>query len=221
MSRYGATLLTVLTHGYLCMGTFLAAEQAWHLLNDANILYSQNRYANSLVLSVYSVEETGRSRIYLEQTEQVLRGETVTLEETKERCKVHMVKLQQGRSPLTIHASSSSAGIPPAPGSSEAAEVFLQLHKTRQKREEAAPRETHQKRFEALYVDPIDGVRNWNTPAATQESDAWDMLYVAGIEYQGHYIKLNNLLANRDEFKEIKSRVQLPHLPEMITLPGW
>lgn len=86
-----------LTHGYLCMGTFLSAQQAWHLLHDANLLYGQKRYANSLVLSVYSVEEVGRSHMYLESTEEVLQGKVITLENLRKLCKDHMKKLSQGR----------------------------------------------------------------------------------------------------------------------------
>jgi hypothetical protein len=83
----------------------------------------------------------------------------------------------------------------------------------------AAPKETHEKRFRALYVDPIDGVREWNVPKETDEFGAWDMLYVAGIEYESHRSELKGLLQHRPEFREIASRVRLPVLPETVTLP--
>ncbi len=215
----GAKVKARLTHGYLCMGTFLAAEQAWHLLHDANFLYGQERYANSLVLSVYSVEEVGRSRIYLEQTEQVLQGRVITLEDVKARCKVHMEKLEHGRSPLTVHASTFLQGEPPSPGSVEESQLAHRLQELRRAREKAAPKETHDKRFRALYVDPIDAVKEWNIPAKTEAYDAWDMLYVAGIEYEVHRSKLNRFLGEKAEFQEIASRVRLPKLPEPISLP--
>ncbi len=208
-----------LTPGHLFMGTFLAAEQAWHLLHDANVLYGQKRYANSLVLSVYSVEEVGRSRIYLEQTEQVLQGQVITLDEVKTRCKIHMEKLEHGRSPLTVHVSLFSAGEPPAPGSPEESQLVHRLQESRKQREKAAPKETHDKRFRALYVDPLDGVRNWNIPAKTEEFHAWDMLYVAGIEYETHRTKLSRLLQDPPEFRKLATQVRLPQLPETVSLP--
>lgn len=210
-----------LTPDYLCIGTFLAAEQAWHLLHDANLLYGQKRYANSLVLSVYSVEEVGRSRIYLESTEQVLQGKVITLGDLKKLCTYHMEKLAQGRSPEMIHVAAFIPSEPPAPGSPEESKLAQRLLERRTAREAAAPRETHKKRFQALYVDPIDGGREWNVPSNIEELDAWDMLDLAGYEYEKHRSKLNHLLQGRIEFQEIAARVSLPKLPETICLPDW
>lgn len=210
-----------LTHGYLCMGTFLAAEQAWHLLHDANLLYGQKRYANSLVLSVYSVEEVGRSRIYLESTEQVLQGKVITLKEVTARCKSHMKKLAQGQSPETVFVATFMSSEHPDPGSPEESELAQRLQELRKARHAAAPEATHDKRFRALYVDPIDGEREWNVPSNIEEFAALDMLYVAGYEYEKHRTKLNRLLQDRTEFQQIASRVPLPKLPETICLPDW
>ena len=88
-----------LTRGYLCMGTFLAAEQAWHLLHDANWLYAQKRYANSLVLSVYSIEEVGRARMYLESTEEALQGKVITLENLRKRLQESHGEIGAGTKP--------------------------------------------------------------------------------------------------------------------------
>ena len=210
-----------LTHGYLCMGTFLAAEQAWHLLHDANLLYGQARYANSLVLSVYSVEEVGRSRIYLESTEQVLQGKVITLEDLRKRCRDHMEKLAQGRSPETVFVATFMSSEPPDPGSPEESKLAQRWQALRKAREAAAPREAQGKRFQALYVDPIDGVIEWNVPSNIEEFDAWDMLYIAGYEYEKHRAKLNRLVEEKAQFREIASRVPLPKLPQTPCLPDW
>ncbi|MBI3895671.1 MAG: AbiV family abortive infection protein [Acidobacteria bacterium] len=210
-----------LTPGYLCRGTFLAAEQAWHLLHDANLLYGQKRYANSLVLSVYSVEEVGRSRIYLESTKQVLQGKVITLEDLRKRCRDHMEKLAQGRSPEMIHVAAFIPPEFPAPGSPEESKFAQHWQELRKAREAAAPRKTHAERLQALYVDPIDGEGEWNVPSNIEEFDALDMLYVAGYEYEKHRTKLNRLLQDRTEFQQIASRVPLPNLPETICFPDW
>lgn len=210
---------TELTRGYLLRGAFLAAEQAWHLLNDAGILFDAGRHASSLVLSVYSVEETGRSRIYLEDTDLAIKGQPITLGELRKKCTAHEKKLGQGRSAVTISASIFRQGVPPMPGSPEELALVHRLEEKRKLAEKSAPSETHKKRFAALYVDPIDGFRAWNIPSETSGYEAWDMLYVAGIEYRFNRVRLIERLQTSCEFQEIISRVPLPVLPKCISLP--
>ena len=202
-----------LTRGYLCMGTFLAAEQAWHLLHDANWLYAQKRYANSLVLSVYSIEEVGRARMYLESTEEALQGKVITLENLRKRCKNHMEKLAQGRSPELVRVAAFIPHELLAPGSPEEFKFVQSWRELRKAREAAAPRKTNRERLQALYVDPIDGVTEWNVPSNVEEFDAREMLYIADYGYEKLRTKLNGLLKERTEFQEIASRVSLPKLP--------
>ena len=206
-----------LTSGYLLRGSFLAAQQAWHLLNDAGILFGARRYASSLVLSVYSIEETGRSRIYLEDTDLTIQGQSTTLVELRKKCKAHDEKLGQGRSPLTISASICRQGVPPMLGSEQENELIRRLKEKRELAKKSAASETHKKRFEALYVDPLDGIGAWNVPSETSSYDAWDMLYIAGIEYRVNQENLTKRQASA-EFQEIISRA-LPVLPECISLP--
>ena len=208
-----------LTPGYLCLGTFLASEQAWHLLHDANLLYAKKRHANSLVLSVYSIEEVGRARMYLESTEEALRGEVITLEKLRKRCKDHMEKLAQGRSPESVRVAAFVPPELPPPGSPDEHEFIQHWLRRRKAREAAAPRKTHRERLRALYVDPIDGENEWNIPSHVEELDAGCMLNIADYEYKKLRIRLNGLLRKRTELQEIASRVPLPNLPKSIRLP--
>lgn len=212
-----------LTPEFLFRGTFFAAVQAWHLLSDANLLYEKTRYANSFVLAVYSVEEVGRSRIYLQHTSETLQGRGVNLKTLKKVCENHIAKLEQGRNPMTVSVSIGGAVGPgwavPTPGSSEEKELFWQLTERRKLREKQLPHETHAKRFQALYVDPLDSTWTWNVPSDVGESDAWEMCVAAAIGYDHHRTRLVSSLKSEPEFREMASQIALPELPETIVLP--
>lgn len=211
-----------LTPGFLFRGTFFAAVQAWHLLSDASLLYENTRYANSFVLAVYSIEEIGRSRIYLQHTSGTLQGSGVILKTLKKECENHIAKLEQGRNPMTVSVSIGGAvgpgWRPPAPGSLEEKELFRQFTERRKLCEKQLPHETHAKRFQALYVDPLDSTWTWNVPSEVGESDAWEMCVAAAIGYDHHRTRLSSV-RNEPEFREMASQIALPELPETIVLP--
>jgi len=66
------------TPDQLSQGAFFALEQAGQLLMDAALLFQNRRWSSALVLSVFCLEELGKSDILIEKAKTALGGEPVT-----------------------------------------------------------------------------------------------------------------------------------------------
>lgn len=192
---------TAVTADHLLMGTFLSAEQSWHLLHDANLLHAHRRFASAYVLSVSCIEEVGLSRIRLELTDKVLQRRLVTAKEVNTRD--HPKKLQSGdTSPIVVAFWGE-------PDSEEERNALEEIRATKENR----PQESHKRRFKYQYVDlnPDDLV--WNRPADTTLDDAAWMLTNAAAEYSLLRNKLMRKIEEPD-FQKIAEQIDLPELPE-------
>jgi AbiV family abortive infection protein len=162
----------------LLRGAFYAAEHAWHLLEDAVLLFQNKRYSNTLVLAEYCLEEVGRAKIYVQHRAD---GSAVTVNSLKSECKNHAFKLAQAEIPVAVGVP--GGGLPPQPGSAEEAVLGEQLKMLRERMERKAPNRALDSRFKALYVDPHeDGVR-WNRPHEVTREDADSWLGAAYVAY--------------------------------------
>jgi len=70
---------TPLSADVLAMGAIYAMEQAWNLLRDAVLLIQDKRYASSVVLATFCLEQNGRAEIYRENAKLASAGRPVTL----------------------------------------------------------------------------------------------------------------------------------------------
>ena len=159
-----ATVATspALTADFLLYGAFHAAHQAWHLLEDAVTLFRSKSYPTYLALSVFSLEEIGRGKFYLEQRDVVLGGQLVSVKTlASRRTRDHIWKLAQAEIPVTVGIA--SAGPPPAPNSLEEIAVGQRLLQLRKAMEESAPKRAHSQRLSALYVDVHPSGAGWLT----------------------------------------------------------
>jgi AbiV family abortive infection protein len=211
-----------LSTAYLLKGAFLAAEQASSLLKDAKLLYEHRRYGNCVVLSVYSLEEVGRSEIYAAEAKQAVQAELVTVANLKNLCKNHINKLRSALSSATNYVDIPGSWVAPsAIGSPEHSAQLEQFEKQMKLREQSAPKDTHQGRVRGLYVDPMNGGHDWNVPADTGEYDAWKQLIIAAKEYERHRLQLQKLLQDTPGFGQTASRLGLHELPQTITVPDY
>ena len=169
---------------FLLFGTFYAAEQASLLLGDANHLFDQGRYSTSLALAVFSREEVGRARIILDEHARVLEGKELPLKALRKQLQSHTGKLKAGLHPVNVHVGLPAAGIVPGRGSEEEQRLAAALEGHRQFQEERAPRETHEHKMRAIYVDLGPTGLHWARPKNLTRGEAFNMLVSAAVEYE-------------------------------------
>ena len=190
-----------ITTEYLLRGAFLSAAQGWHLLHDARLLYSHDRFSSSLVLGVYCIEEVGRSRALLDLTRKSIDGISINREEV---CSIsnHFLKLRKGDSSPKLKFSWDMLD--------EAKE--RELARDVQTAQKSGPKEMHQARMNALYVNP-DG-SDWNVPSHLDPSEALLILGNAAAEYSLQRNNLSKIVEESPHCREISAKVALPQLPD-------
>jgi putative zinc finger/helix-turn-helix YgiT family protein/AbiV family abortive infection protein len=205
---------TPLTADFLLYGAFHAAHQSWHLLEDAVVLFRNRSYPVSLALSVFSLEEIGRAKFYLEQREAVLAGQPVTTEIlTGRRTRNHVWKLAQADIPVSVGVA--SAGSPPRPGSAEESALGERLIQLRKVMEENAPRRAHAQRLSALYVDVHPNGVNWVVPSRMiRKEESEEKLGAADLAYALFRLRLAEPEPDSDIALAVRRLGNLPKLPE-------
>lgn len=180
-----------LTAEFLLQGAFFALERAGQLLQDAKLLYDHERYASSFALAVLSREETGRSAICVEKCRLTLNGQTVTVELLRSETKPHVAKILASQELVGVPVSITWWGENPTPGSPEEKDLVARLEKKRKLLEEHLPKEAHQRKLQALYVDPAEDAPYWSRPALEiRRSEAELMLSSANLEYDKQRARL-------------------------------
>src|SRR6185437_15516849 len=92
-----------LTSELLLEGAFCAIEQAWHLLENSVLLFQGERYATSVVLATYCLEELSRSKICFDFRTRILEGTPVTSADFSARREDHERKLADGGISPLVH----------------------------------------------------------------------------------------------------------------------
>jgi AbiV family abortive infection protein len=166
------------TPQYLLEGAVYALEQCGLLLRDANILFRSGSYPNVVVLAAFAREELGRFTILSDLRKQALDGKTLTIREIQNQCDDHVAKQQAGMLSTVMTADRDSglgrvirARSEAHPQSPEWKKADEELAKLDRKKKGRIPRERHEKRMSALYVEPVSG-SEWNRPANTSPSSA-------------------------------------------------
>jgi AbiV family abortive infection protein len=179
------------TPRFILEGAALALEQCGLLLRDANVLYQHGSYASAVVLTAFAREELGRSSILLDFWRRSSAGENFAINQLREACDDHVKKQQAGMLSLTLRADKDSglgkileARMKNPPQNDEwkkATEELMRIDKAKKKN---APSNRHEKRIKALYVE---SETEWNRPAVTLESAAYEFLADAVNDYSGRY----------------------------------
>ena len=199
-----------LSEEFLLQGAFYSMEQAGHLLQDAVLLFNRKRYASSLALASYSLEEMGRARIMMGNVFKVHEGGIVTgpaldREVKFGGAKAHLRKLKRGQRSgslwqlcglLTAQANPQGSSGPlhlrRVSSSVEHSEAVTQL-----KGQVAA--EIFEMRMRALYVDrAVDGTR-WYRPFEISRHEALVLLKRVSRDYR----------ADRKGYRRLQKRIEL------------
>jgi AbiV family abortive infection protein len=198
----------------LATGAAYTMEQAWYLLKDAVLLMQNKRYASSLVLATFCLEQLGRAAIYRKNAKHASAGKPVTLGSMGRALTDHLSKLLEAQIPVT--ASMTLCGEPPAPGSQAAIELSERLAAIRKNREREAPQKALEVRQRALHVDRIPHFPGWNRPSeAITRDDADYWLGAAAVRYELLRSELER--DNSQVGKKIWAGIQYLELPE----PPW
>jgi AbiV family abortive infection protein len=187
----------------LLQGTYLAAEQAGRLSSDSKLLYENKRVATAYAVAVACIEEIGKSRRYLELTDIVRGGGTVMSDQVK--FVNHKEKIETG---LTAPVFSHTWG-EPEPGSADEKAIIEKLDEDWRTR----PRNTHNSRMDAVYVDFKPSSGQWSSPArAIDPEDVRITLTNAKSDYSLLRLRLLRKIDDDAVLREIASRINLPLL---------
>jgi len=196
----------------LARGCAYALEQAWHLLEDAVLLIQNKRYASSLVLATFCLEQLGRADIYRENAVDAQRGKKVTLGSMERELKHHLPKLYRAQIPVTATVG-FFAGSPPEPGSDEERKLARHLEAIRGILEEQAPHKALADRARSIHVDRVHRMPGWTRPC--QEIERSDADYYVGAARVRYGLLRDHL--RRDDTavgKAIRAWIQKLQLPE-------
>ncbi len=195
----------------LARGTAYAMELAWNLLRDAVLLIQNKRYASSLVLATFCLEQLGRAEIYRENAKHASAGRPVTLDSMGRALTDHLPKLLKAQIPVTV--SIVSFDDPPAPNSEAARQLGERLAAIRKVREKEVPQEALEVRKRALHVDRIHDVPGWNRPTGVITRDDADSWVSAAVVRYG--LLRSDLEKDKTEVaKKICAGIQQLQLPE-------
>jgi AbiV family abortive infection protein len=189
-------------------------EQAWHLLRDAVLLIQKKRYASSLVLATYCLEELGRAETYRQNAKRAFVGELVTLRSIDRAVREHQPKLYRAQVPVSV--SEGFFGEPPPVGSEGERQLAERLAARRKALEQEAPRKALDDRQRALYVDRVQHVRGWNRPCQVISRDDADY-YVGAADVRYGQLRLELKRDGSEVGKKIWSWLRDLQLPD----PPW
>jgi AbiV family abortive infection protein len=182
-----------LLHGYA-----YALEQCGLLLRDANILYRCRSHASTVVLTAFAVEELGRSTILLKLRRRALAGEKITLQELRKCCSdrgAHHTKQEAGMLSITLNGDEDQPELEKwlrirmsvDRQSVEWQEADAALAQIQGRIRKRMPKERHEARIDALYVDLKTG-SDWERPLVTVSPlYAKNFLLAAVNDYAGRY----------------------------------
>lgn len=203
----------MLTATSIIEGAYYAMDHAGQLLNDAIVLYERKRWPSSLVLAVFSLEELGKAEALLCRAKDSANAGPKSVQDVKTGLAAHRTKLKVGRGPLTITATVGFWGDIPEPGTREMEEIERRLADADRIAQENTPREAHEARMRALYVDLGDD-ELWQRPTETTSDEAYLMLSAASVEYGVRREKFANPTDAVLRQAQIDLACRLPRLPE-------
>jgi AbiV family abortive infection protein len=155
------------TTDYLLKGAAYALEQSGLLIRDANALYRSEAYASTVALAAFALEEMGKSRMLFTLRQEVVGGKQITLEGVEKYCfGHHEAKQKAGMGSVVMREDGEGlirAVIDAKPGTDEWKAAYENITKKTEEVAARLPRERHDDRLTALYVDPLSATE-WSRP---------------------------------------------------------
>jgi|SRR6476646_2306836 AbiV family abortive infection protein len=155
---------------YLVRGVIYALEQSGRLLRDAKAIYDIGSYGTAVAIAAFAREELGRSDIVLDLWREAISGQTVTVQDVKDRCDNHLEKQRRAVRSVTMMTDRDTglgkflnARFQADLHSEERKAADEQLEGIDETLRKRAPDERHELRLRGLYVDPDDAGKEWRT----------------------------------------------------------
>lgn len=177
------------------------------------LLIQHKRYASSVVMATFCLEQLGRLDIYREKAKDVEAGKIVTLETMKRELREHLPKLFKAQIPVTV--SITGLGERPEPGSKAERQLAEQFATLRKYEENRAPHRALDIRMRALHVDRVRQAPGWNRPSheiKRDDADSW--VSAADVRYSLLRSELKKSASNIDKaIWAAAERLQVPDAP--------
>ncbi len=176
---------------FILEGSVYALEQAGLLLHDSVFLYRNEKYTSAASLSLFAIEEIGRSRLLHHMWKEVVtKGIAVSDQTIRLKCENHVFKQTLGQGRPVVYVGKSDKALSrlfeatlvkhATPASIEASAELQSIARRLHRR---LPSKRHEWRQKSIYVEPDEAGIAWNRPKALPNKIAFDSLYGANDAY--------------------------------------
>jgi AbiV family abortive infection protein len=149
--------------GVLLFGAHFATQQAWHLCEDSRILFENKRYPSTIVLAIYSLEETARAQALFDFAGKAETGKPVTVRDINRALSDHRTKLGRVASTAFTFARGWQGDMP-LRGTRQSKELMAEQERAMAVGIAGFNNHAHLTRLRALHVDVSDDGKRWNQP---------------------------------------------------------
>jgi AbiV family abortive infection protein len=214
---------------YLVRGVVYALEQSGRLLRDAKALYNIGSYGTAIAVAAFAREELGRSDIVLDLWRKAISGQTVTVQEIKERCDDHVEKQRRAVRSITM-MTDCDAGLGKLLNTRSQADLHSEERKAADEQvkgidetlRKRAPNERHELRTRGLYVDPDESGEEWRLPKDITQEQAYRFLTDAANDYAVACQIVEPQLHVVDDARFYEALANWPECPTLPpTPPAW
>jgi AbiV family abortive infection protein len=181
----------MVTEKTLIEGVWFAMEQAGRLVTSAVTLYEAGDFSSSIVLAMFVHEELGRSRILLDMAVEVNQGKKkIRLDDVRKVCSNHLEKQKHGALSVVYHgirgeplADAMYEQMRFKPGTAEYELAQKNIDQKLNNIAVAQPKDRHDTRIEAVYVDLNDDGKSWQRPRSFTRQEAFQRVNDAANDY--------------------------------------
>jgi AbiV family abortive infection protein len=189
---------TIVAAETLLLGAFHSLAEAGRLINDAAGIYDRSGYPSAAALAAFAAELLGQCRILLELWQVAASGETVTVDDVRERTADHLAKQAAGQRSISMTLDHESqlgkllAARNAAIGTDSYADLDRQVADIDQRIMARRPNDRHKLRLGALYVDIDDAGRDWKVPARLSRAECATIIRDVRNDYAGQRDRMEN-----------------------------
>lgn len=166
-------------------GICYALVHSANLIEDATILYFEDRISSSFLLTVMAREELGRTNLLSRRSEAMTENETIEFDIIKNELHDHKARLDAGQSTNTFQLTPQFLSKWTEALEKNDREMLDLLHSEKQKiikkKRKSDPGRYHLHRFKSQYVD-LNADGSWSLPSDFEKIKAFELLFIVANE---------------------------------------